>query len=102
MPVRFATALIGKFIRDRELLQAREHRGSDGETLNELKMALALSYEAEPAETEELLKAFLEGASEVGEARMFSIYGQVLGRSHFTDSADAPEASRLADSGPTN
>jgi hypothetical protein len=96
VPGRFARSLVGKFIRDRGLLQAREHRGSDGETLIELKMALALAYKAEPAETEELLKAFLEGASEVGEARIFSIYGEVMRRSHFTDGNDAPEASRLA------
>jgi hypothetical protein len=96
LPGRFARSLIGKFIRDRRLLQADEIYGGDGETLNELRMALALAYEASPVETEKLLADFLEGASEIGEARIFSIYREVLHKPQFDDAAKVTEAMRLA------
>jgi hypothetical protein len=88
--------MVGKFIRDRRLLQANEHTDGDGETLNELRHALALAFEAEPIKTDELLKGFLEGASEIGEARIFSIYREVLHRPRLDEGAGVTEASRLA------
>jgi hypothetical protein len=96
LPGRFARSLIGKFIRDRRLLQADEIYDGDGETLNELRMALALAFEASPAETEKLLADFLEGASEIGEARIFSIYREVLHKPQFDDAESVTEAMRLA------
>jgi hypothetical protein len=96
LPGRFVRAMVGKFIRDRRLLQAVEHSDGDGETLSELREAIALAFEAEPAETDELLKAFLVGASEIGEARIFSIYREVLRQPQFNDGAEVTQASRLA------
>jgi hypothetical protein len=66
LPGRFTRSLIGKFIRDRRLLQASEYSDGDGETLNELRQAIGLAFKAGPAETDELLKDFLAGASEIG------------------------------------
>jgi hypothetical protein len=96
LPGRFARSLVGKFIRDRRLLQADENYDGDGETLNELRHAIALAFEAGPAETDALLKDFLVGASEIGEARIFSIYREVLRRPQFKDGAEATDATRLA------
>jgi hypothetical protein len=96
LPSRFARSLVAKFVRDRRLLQASEYHDGDGETVNELRQTLALAIEAAPTETDELLKAFLGGASEIAEARIFSIYRQVLHRSQFEDEAEITEASRLA------
>ena len=96
LPGRFARSLVGKFVRDRRLLQASEYSNGDGETLNELRQALALAFEAAPAETDKLLKAFLTGASEISEVRIFSIYREVLHRPQFKDEAEVTEASRLA------
>jgi hypothetical protein len=96
LPGRFTRSLIGKFIRDRRLLQASEYYDGDGETLNELREAIGLAFEAGPAESDELLKDFLAGASEIGEAWIFSIYREVLRRPQFKDGGEVTEASRLA------
>jgi hypothetical protein len=98
LPVRFARPLIGKFLRDRRLLRASENYSGDGdgETLGELRLAAALAFEAAPAEIDKLLQAFLAGASEVADARVISIYREVLRRPQFEDGAEVTEASRLA------
>jgi hypothetical protein len=98
LPVRFARPLIGKFLRDRRLLRASENYSgdSDGETVSELRQAVALAFEVAPAELDKLLQAFLAGASEVADARIISIYREVLRRPQFEDEAEVTEASRLA------
>ena len=96
LPGHFVRSLVGKFIRDRRLLLASENYDGDGETLDELRQAIALCLEAGPAETDALLKDFLVGASEIGEARIFSIYREVLHQPQFKDGAEVTEATRLA------
>jgi hypothetical protein len=98
LPVRFARPLIGKFLRDPRLLRASENYSGDGnsETVSELRQAAALAFEAAPAEIDKLLQAFLAGASEVADARIISIYREVLRRPQFEDEAEVTEASRLA------
>jgi hypothetical protein len=98
LPVCFARHLLGKFLRDRRLLQANENYSGDGdgETVGELRKAVALAFEAAPAEIDKLLQAFLAGAPEVAEARIISIYREVLRRPQFEDEAEVTEASRLA------
>ena len=96
LPGRFARSVVGKFIRDRRLLQASEHNDGDGETLNELRHAIALAFEEEPIKIDGLLTEFLEGASEIGEARIFSIYRGVLHGPRHDESAAVTEATRLA------
>jgi hypothetical protein len=98
LPVRFSRPLISKFLRDRRLLRASENYSGDGdgETLGELRLAAALAFEAAPAEIDKLLQAFLAGASEVADARVISIYREVLRRPQFEDEAEVTEASRLA------
>ncbi len=98
LPVRFARPLIGKFLRDRRLLRASENYSGDddGETVSELRQVAALAFEAAPAEIDKLLRAFLAGASKVADARIISIYREVLRRPQFEDEAEVTEASRLA------
>src|SRR4029077_16327409 len=93
-----ARPLIGKFLRDRRLLRASESYSGDGdgETVGELRQAAALAFEAAPAEIDKLLQAFLAGASEVADARIMSIYREVLRRPQFEDEAEVTEATRLA------
>jgi hypothetical protein len=95
LPGRFARSLASKLVRDRRLLQASDHYDGDGETVNEVREALALAFEAAPVETDKLLKAFLSGASETGEARILSVYGQSLRPARFDD-AQVTEANRVA------
>jgi hypothetical protein len=98
LPVHFARPLIGKFLRDRRLLRASENYSGDGdsETISELRQAVALAFEAAPAELDKLLQAFLAGASDVADARVISIYREVLRRPQFEEEAVVTEASRLA------
>jgi len=95
LPGHFARTLISKLVRDRRLLQASEFSDGDGETVNEVRQALALAFEVAPAKIDDLLKAFLLGASEIGEVRVFSIYRAVLRRSRF-DHSEITEATRIA------
>jgi hypothetical protein len=98
LPGRFARSLISKLVRDRRLLEAGEHYGhSDGETIAELREVLGMAFAAEPVETDKLLKAFLAGISEAGEARILSVYRAALHQPQFSDDdVEITEASRLA------
>jgi hypothetical protein len=98
LPVRFARTLIAKLLRDRRLLRVNENYAgdSDGETVSELRQAVALAFEVAPTEIDELLQAFLAGASEIADARIISIYSEVLRRPQFRNEAGVTEASRLA------
>jgi hypothetical protein len=96
LPGRFARALTGKFVRDRQLLELDEQHHPDGETLNELREALAVTFMTAPTATDELFQAFLAGASEVAEARIFSVYREALRHLRFNEETPVTEASRLA------
>jgi hypothetical protein len=94
LPGRYARTLVSKLVRDHRLLETDECHDRNGETVSEVRHALGLAFEASPAEVDELLSAFMLGASEVGEARIFSVYREVL-RPRF-DSGEVTEANRVA------
>jgi hypothetical protein len=96
LPGRFARALTGTLVRDRRLLAVDEHHHPDGETLNELRKALAVTFMTAPTATDKLFQAFLAGASEVAEVRIFSVYREALRHPRFDDESPVNEASRLA------
>ena len=62
----------------------------------ELRQAAALAFEVALVEIDKLLQAFLAGASEIADARIISIYREVLRRPQFEEEAEVTEASRLA------
>jgi hypothetical protein len=95
LPVRYARTLTSKLVRDHRLLNADEFDGGDGEIVSEVRQALALAFEAAPVEVDKQLGAFLEGASEDGEARAFSLYREVLRPVQF-DNREVTEAARIA------
>ena len=96
LPGRFARNLISQLVRNRRLLDASGYYGDgDSDTVNEVRHALALAFEAAPIEIDDLLKAFLLGASEVGEVRVLSAYDAVLRRSRF-DGGGITDATRIA------
>lgn len=81
---RFARQVVSKLARADHL---DETDMDNGEIVHELRRAAGLAYTHDPAAMDKLLQSFLPGASEEGQARVFSVYRHVL---DFRIDRDAP------------
>lgn len=89
---RFARSMISKLARCHWL----EGRHEERETLQDLRQAVALAYWRDPEVTEDLMAKFLVGATEQGQARIFSVYRHIIDRSGRRAPAISGPARRLA------
>ena len=55
------------------------------DTLNDVRTVLVLDFKADPAKVDQLIKEFLLGASDEGEAEVYKIYKDVLRGARFND-----------------
>jgi hypothetical protein len=74
---RLARAAVSKLARGRTF---DDDYGSGGQAVHALREAVAEAYRADPDATEALMTSFAVGATAKGQARLFAVYREVLGR----------------------
>lgn len=75
-----ARTLIATYVRAERVLDDFDDFDDPGNKLNDLAGAVVGAFDADPAGTDKLLQAYLEGASEQVRARVYELYGRALQR----------------------
>jgi hypothetical protein len=95
--VRFSRDMISTVVRANWIPDPHDHAHDPAAVVAQnLEDAVAAAFLSAPGAVDSLLQDFVAGASEAGEARIFSIYGRVLSKVRFHNERELASADRLA------